>query len=69
MNLNEITDSQVKIIMLVALWDMVWKGFALWRASRNYHQNWFIAIIVINSAGILPIIYLLTHKPSSTEQE
>lgn len=69
MDYNNLTDAQIMIIAGVALWDMVWKGFALWRASRNYHQNWFIAIIVINSAGILPIIYLLTHKPSSTDQE
>ncbi len=69
MNINDITDSQLTLIFILAVWDMIWKGFALWRAARNYHQNWFIALLVINSVGILPIFYLLTKKPENTETE
>ncbi|MEK7599622.1 MAG: DUF5652 family protein [Patescibacteria group bacterium] len=46
-------------IVALALWDLVWKGLALWRASKKNQKGWFIAIIIINSAGILPIAYLL----------
>lgn len=46
-------------IIALALWDLVWKGLALWRASKKNQKGWFIAIIIINSAGILPIAYLL----------
>ena len=56
------------LIAVIAIWDMIWKGFALWRASKNNDQNWFIAMIVINSVGILPIIYLLMHKSDSSEE-
>ena len=47
------------LIITGALWDVVWKGIALWRAARNSHQVWFIFLLIVNSAGILPIIYIL----------
>lgn len=42
-----------------ALWDLAWKGIALWRAARRKEQWWFIALLVLNTVGILPIAYLL----------
>lgn len=39
---------------------LVLKGFALWRAARNGHKGWFIAMLVVNLMGILEVIYLLT---------
>ncbi|MFA6888987.1 MAG: DUF5652 family protein [Candidatus Woesearchaeota archaeon] len=41
------------------IWDIIWKGIALWKCGRNNQLVWFICILVINSCGILPIIYLL----------
>ncbi len=68
MDYNDLTDNQIMLIAVIAIWDMIWKGFALWRASKDNDQNWFIAMIVINSVGILPIIYLLMHKSDSCEE-
>ncbi len=45
-------------LMLLAIWSMIWKGFALWRAARNNQKNWFIAMVIINTFGILEIVYL-----------
>jgi len=52
------------IVALIALviWETIWKGLALWRASQHKQLGWFIAIFVINSAGLLPIVYILTTK-------
>ena len=52
------------IIVLVA-WDVTWRGIALWRAARNDQFAWFIAILIVNSVGILPIISLLIYRRSS----
>ena len=46
------------VIPILVIWDAVWKGFALWRAARNGHLAWFICIIIFNTLGILPIIYI-----------
>ena len=39
--------------------DLILKALALWKAARNTQKIWFIAILLINSFGILPAIYLL----------
>ena len=46
---------------LVLIWSVVWKGLALWKSARNKHLVWFVFILVINSFGILSIIYLIIH--------
>lgn len=48
----------VLLIFSLAVWELVWKGIALWKAGRNRQPGWFIAIFILNTAGILPIIYL-----------
>lgn len=43
----------------IAIWDMIWKGIALWKSSKNNQLIWFVVLIILNTAGILPIIYIL----------
>ena len=49
-------------LALLALWDLIWKSIGLWYSARNGQKAWFIAILIINSLGILPIIYLIWFK-------
>jgi methionyl-tRNA synthetase len=51
-------DLFIVIIAIIVIWETVWKGFALWYASKNNQLNWFIAIFILNTVGILPIVYL-----------
>lgn len=43
---------------LLFLWALVWQALALWRAAKNDQRNWFVALLIIQTAGILDIIYL-----------
>lgn len=54
-----LTNTQIYLIAILAVWELIWKGLALWRAAKRRQPGWFIAILLINSAGILPIAYLL----------
>lgn len=56
------TDVQIVLLVVIVLWELAWKGFALWRAGRNNHPGWFVVLLVLNTVGILPIIYLVTHR-------
>ncbi len=47
------------VLPLLIIWELIWKGLGLWRAGRNNQLGWFLAILIINSVGILPIVYLL----------
>jgi methionyl-tRNA synthetase len=49
------------------VWDAVWKGIALWKAARNNQLKWFVALIIINSLGVLPIIYLKFFQRKQTK--
>ena len=46
------------IIALVIIWSLIWKGLALWRSAGLRHKYWFIALFLINTLGILEIIYI-----------
>lgn len=46
------------LFIVVILWTVVWKGLALWKAARLSHKWWFIILLVVNTVGILEIIYI-----------
>lgn len=51
----------------VVLWSLVLKGFALWHAARNHQARWFIAMLVLNTVGILEIVYLVWFRKDKKE--
>jgi hypothetical protein len=46
------------LLPLMSIWELIWKGLALWRAGRNNQPHWFVALLILNTVGILPIVYL-----------
>lgn len=50
------------ILIILVIWSLIWKGIGLWFAARNYQKAWYIAILVLNTAGVLEIIYLLFFR-------
>lgn len=49
----------VPTLAILALVEVILKGVALWKSARYGQKYWFVAILVINSLGILPVVYLL----------
>jgi|SRR3989344_5208849 len=45
-------------IIAAILWSVVWKGLALWHSARRGQYWWFLILLVVNTLGILEIIYL-----------
>ena len=58
----------IPLLILVAIWDGVWKAIAMWKCGRNNQLAWFICVVVFNTAGILPIIYLLWGQRDCSQQ-
>jgi hypothetical protein len=48
----------VGFVLLLAAWSLFWKGLALWHSGRRGQPWWFVIMLVVNTAGILEIIYL-----------
>ncbi|MDD2657160.1 MAG: DUF5652 family protein [Candidatus Pacebacteria bacterium] len=53
-------------IVIIAIWSITLKGFALWHAAHGDQKWWFIALLIINTIGILEIIYLIWYRPTSS---
>jgi len=46
------------LIIVITLWSIPWKGLALWKAARVSHKKWFVILLIVNTIGILDIIYI-----------
>jgi len=47
------------LLLVLGIVDLILKGWALWRAGRMNKKWWFIALLVVNSMGIFPAIFLI----------
>lgn len=54
-------------LVLTVIWTIAIKGYALWHAARNGQKEWFIALLIINTLGILEIVYLVWFRPDSSD--
>lgn len=46
------------LIAIALIWSLAWKGLALWKSARKNHLVWFIMLLVVNTLGILEILYI-----------
>jgi hypothetical protein len=56
----------VIVIILLAIWDGVWKMIALWKSARHNQLAWFICLAIFNTVGVLPILYILLFQKPGT---
>jgi len=49
-------------VVLILIWSLVWKGFALWKSARKQSVPWFVVLLIFNTAGILEILYLFVFS-------
>ena len=59
MVLEELLLMNTAVFIILIVWSVIWKGIALWKCGRQNQLTWFIVILILNTAGILPIIYLI----------
>ena len=53
-----LTAKSVVFLILVA-WELVWKGIALWKSAKQSQKWWYISMLILNTIGILPLVYLI----------
>jgi len=61
-NVMQILSSHRPLLYLLVTWSIIWKGIALWYSARNKQLAWYIAILIVNTVGILEIVYLIFFK-------
>lgn len=51
------TEALVALVALLVIITIL-KGMALWDAARGGKFGWFVALMIINTLGILELVYL-----------
>ena len=46
------------LLILLALWAIPWKIYAVWLACKRNQKKWFVALLLLNTVGILEIFYI-----------
>lgn len=50
------------ILIPILVWSVAVKGIALWYSARASQKVWFVALLVINTVGILEVVYLKVFR-------
>ena len=65
----QIQDTKLFIlVVLLILWTLPWKGYALWKAAKKKDKWWFIVLLVVNSAALLEAAYIFHFSEQKPKQ-
>jgi len=53
----------IALFVVALIWSGVWKAIALWKSARHNQLVWFVVLCIVNTLGILEIIYLAFFQP------
>jgi len=57
-----LSPAEVTGITALIIWELAWKGLALWKAAKRNDKIWYIVLLIINTAGILEILYIFVFS-------
>jgi hypothetical protein len=46
------------LLIILAIWTIPWKGYALWTSAKRNQKMWFIVMLILNTVSILEIFYI-----------
>ncbi|MFA6077089.1 MAG: DUF5652 family protein [Candidatus Paceibacterota bacterium] len=46
------------LIVVITLWTIPWKIYAVWTAVKHNHKKWFVVLLILNTVSILEIFYI-----------
>jgi methionyl-tRNA synthetase len=52
----------VWMLSIIFTWSLIWKLLALWKSARNNSVAWFIILAIVNTVGILEILYIFVFS-------
>lgn len=56
--MNPFYNDNLVLVLIIALWTIPWKIYAVWTAARRNEKKWFVALLLLNTVGILEIFYI-----------
>lgn len=56
--METLSQNMVLFLLILVLWVLPWKGYAVWTAAQKRNKRWFIVLLILNTFAILDIIYI-----------
>jgi len=53
------------VLVPLVVWSIAVKGLALWYSARASQKVWFLALLIINTVGILELVYIAFFRKKS----
>lgn len=50
--------NSILLLLILTLWTIPWKIYAVWLAVKKDQKGWFVALLLLNTVGILEIFYI-----------
>jgi uncharacterized protein (DUF983 family) len=57
-----LTPFEITMFIIIIVLELTLKAIAMWMAARKNQPVWFVCIMIFNTAGILPLIYILINR-------
>ncbi len=64
----QIIQDNLLTFTLLLIWTLYWKGRALWKSARQTDKGWFVALLLLNTLGILEILYLYVFSKNTEDK-
>ena len=64
---QEPSGGMIALLVILVIWEAIWKLIALWKSARRDQLIWFICLAIFNTIGILPIIYLILNRKTENK--
>jgi hypothetical protein len=64
----ELLTSKIFLFTLISAWTLSWKGMSLWIAAKKKQHRWFIVFLLLNTVGILEILYLIFFQSNKIKR-
>ncbi len=64
----DIFTNNTGLLLLLVIWVIPWKIYALWTAAKLRHKGWFAALVILNTFAILDIFYIFYIAKKSWNQ-
>jgi methionyl-tRNA synthetase len=56
--LQSLSTKEMLVLLAIFFWTIPWKAWGLWLAVKRNEIWWFLAMLLINTIGVLEIIYI-----------
>lgn len=57
------------MVYVFICWVVFWKGISMWKAARKHQRVWFIVLLIINTMGLLEILYIFWFSRIGKKKE